>query len=1111
MDWVTALFALTPTILLLAQGTSCLRRPNAPLYVRRFGFLCSVLSGLSFILCLLLASGTLVLSAEFGLVMVQGSLARFGIAILLIGSALGAGMGLSVCGLEAGRRTHLLWLLGSGLGVSFLATARLLPLNTGDGESFRIYAYDLWWPPLLIYLSACLVESALSILRLHHRPIRLWVATAFIAGLALLALSQPQFGDPTSAVLWQSYLLLLLPASISVVTWLFFRIPRQRLTRMQRWLRRGLTVLPAVIGLLSGVYWAWGTPLSPMLTSWPSLLWLSWPLLVGLITPHQLYRAWRAGRIDWQALPRRTFQQSVLLVAIAVLALSLAALVSFVSINRTLALAGFVFAWILLAEAIAGGPLRAVFELLISRELWPAVRTRSTVVSAYLGSGLRDLLSLSSWPAVVVKTLAGVCVLIAVSELPNAGKTLIQPLKVSALPGRNEFGQSASERNELGQFFSERVVNTLSLLHKDLRKEIILFLQPDVEEVQGEVSFALVSASESMNPSATALGKSEDLEFGPVKIPLGLLVAPIQGPMRWLLDVHLIDGSIQAEQHGHSLLARSTTGETWKVTLPLTDPSQPVTPILPDIIASLSSEFAFKIITTDPTFAPTMTKSWEAFKSFKAGLKHWQEFEAKQDYQALNRTIEQFREATSKDPGFAFAYYRLGLALQKDGQPGAAAKAFRASLKADSTFAPAHIALASLLYDFEPHDLTASALPAASELNIAAHRAQINEARKLWQQIIHFPAWAVSVPNRASAYYGLCRQASRHARSSNNIEREHYLAYYYCKQAAALYASLSTAKRAKPAIKTGEASVLHTLGATLGRFQRHHFTGQSPEWNCWRSVLRQSPYSRDSLSYFKRALALLPDDYRIRCSAARAAYVLGDPEPMQRLRADPGAHVSLANGHRKLAKDRMMNGHSAVGARSYLLALNEYQEAIDLDPTHIEALTGYAMTFGEWRMQLSTSTDPDGPGLAIAQRAEAYARQGVALVTDKLDPVTEAMVRYALGKVLFAQARPTEAVKELETAVSLAASHSTAYEIRRELAQACLCAASTNRRGAPEESVQALEARAVGLLMKIRGRGLTRESRLNGAHARATGSSRVMSVCDAEFPIEGMPDPAAAF
>jgi hypothetical protein len=442
MDWVTALFALMPTILLSAQGTSCLRRSGAPLYVRRFGFLCSVLSGLSFVLCLLLASGTLVLSSEFGIVMVQGSPARFGIGVLLMGSALGAGMGLHVCCLEAGRLTRLWWLLGPGFLVGFLATSRLLPLNTGDAEPFRIYAYDLWWPPLLIYLSACLIESALSILRLHHRPVRLWVATALIAGLALLALSQPQFGDPTSAVLWKIYLVFFLPTSISLVTWLFFRIPRQRLTRVQWWTRRGLTVLPSGIALLSSVYWVWGLPLSPMLTSWPSLLWLSWPLLAGLVTPHQLYRAWRAGRVDWQELPRPTFQQGVLLVAIVVLTLSLAALVSLVSMNRPLALAGFVIACILLAEAIAGGPLRTVFQLLISQELWPALRTRSTTVSAYVGGGLRDLLSLSSWPAAAVKTLLGVCLLIALSELPNTGETLIQPFKVSALPGRNEFGQS---------------------------------------------------------------------------------------------------------------------------------------------------------------------------------------------------------------------------------------------------------------------------------------------------------------------------------------------------------------------------------------------------------------------------------------------------------------------------------------------------------------------------------------------------------------------------------------------------------------------------------------------------------------------------------------------
>jgi tetratricopeptide (TPR) repeat protein len=725
-----------------------------------------------------------------------------------------------------------------------------------------------------------------------------------------------------------------------------------------------------------------------------------------------------------------------------------------------------------------------------------------TAVSAYMGSGVRNLLSLNSWPAAVVKTLVGLCLLMALSELPNAGETRIQPFKVSAIPGRNEFGQSASERNELGESLSERVVNTLRLLQKELRKEIVLFLQPDAEEAQGEVGFALVAASESSSLGGTALGKSEDLEVGNVKIPLSLLIAPIQGPMRWLLGVHLINGSLQAEQQGYALLASSTAGETWKVIWPPTDSAQQVTPISPDVVASLANEFAFKIITTDPTLAPTMTKSWDAFQSFKAGLKKWKEFEAKQDYTALSRANELFREATAKDPGFALAYYRLGLALQRDGQPDTAAKVFQASLKADPTFIPAYIALASILYDLQPdHDLT-------------ARKMRVNEARKLWQQIIHFPAWAVSVPNRASAYYGLCRQASRQARRSTDVEveREHYLAYYYCKQAAALYASLSAATRAKPAIKTGEASVLHTLGMTVGRLQRHPFMGKRPEWDCWRGILQQSPYSHAALRYYRRALALLPDDHRIRCSAARTAYVLGDPEPLQRLDADPGAHVSLANSHRsKVAKDRMVNGHSAFGARGYLLALKEYQEAIDLEPTHVEALTGYAFTFGEWRANLATAQDPDGPGLAIAQRAEAYAHRAVALATDKLDPATEAIARFALGKVLLAQGRPTEAIKELETAIGLAANHPAVHEMRRDLMHACLCAASNKRSGLPEESVQGLEERAVGLLTKTRGNGLTPEFRPYGNRAYGIGPSWRASLCDAEFSMEGLPDPASPF
>jgi hypothetical protein len=89
----------------------------------------------------------------------------------------------------------------------------------------------------------------------------------------------------------------------------------------------------------------------------------------------------------------------------------------------------------------------------------------------------------------------------------------------------------------------------------------------------------------------------------------------------------------------------------------------------------------------------------------------------------------------------------------------------------------------------------------------------------------------------------------------------------------------------------------------LERILRRDCMGKSPEWNCRRSVLRHSPSSCDGLGYGKRALSLLPDDYRTRCYTVRAAYVLSDSECMQWLRIEFGGCVDFANDHRKAARD----------------------------------------------------------------------------------------------------------------------------------------------------------------------------------------------------------------
>lgn len=1195
MNWMTALLALIPTILLVVQGSSCLSRTSAPLYVRRFGVLCAMLAGLSLVLCLLLASGTLVLSSEFGIVMGQGPWARFGIALLLIGSALGSAMGLYVCYLEAGRQTRLSWVLGLGAVVGFLATVPLLfPLNTGDADLFHIYAYDLWWPPLLIYVSACLVESALSILRLHHSPVRLWIAAALIGSLALLALSQPQFGEPTSAVLWK-LCLLLLPVIMSVVTWLFFRIPRQGLTRVQRWIRQGLTALPTGIGLLSGISWIWGMPLLPILlpimTSWPWLLWLSWPLLVGLVTPHQLYRAWRVGRIDWQSLPRPTFQQSIVLMAIGVLALGLVALVSFVSLDRTIALGGFVMTWILLVEAIARGPLSHLLQRLIDWQQWSDMGIRVSNIGKCLASWLGSLLSVPSMPVLLGKALVGMTILVALNELPNAGKTLIQPFKVLALPERTELGKSSADREGAGQAILEQVVNNLGLLQQELRQEVILSLQPDSEDEGGRKKFELMSVGDSTNVSA-ALSKSPDLEIGGVKIPLGLLFTPVQGPIRRLLGVRAINASVQVDQHGYSLLASSDAGETWKLTVSPDARSSPPVPISPEIIAQLAAELAFHIIKSDEMFAPALTKSWTAFSPFREGLKEWRKFETNQDFRALRVAIAHFRAATQADPGFAFAHYRLGLALQKDGQPGMAVKAFRASLKADPNLIPAHIALASTLYDFERTSyLSEVGSPLDFLLKLPPQDERIEKARDLWLEVLRMPGRGDSVANLGSAYYGLCRQAYRqgrrqarlnspqedsnpnaktddktdaqahhpyssgrrsdHPENSDNQapdmtpEQWHYTAYYYCKRAEVLYASLATAQHTNPEVKKGEAYVLHTLGVILANFQRpnENSKGSQHGWNC--STDTESKLnSRESLQYFMRALDVLPDDYRLRCYAARTAYALDNRSRLlERLEADALAHLNLANAHRRLARvcaaieqmlpiegGRLENAtyrryerrchvekeplknEPSESVRHYQAALHEYYEVMRREPMNIEALTGYALTVWERLIHAGHSPELRGWIEYYAVQALSHARKAAALSLSPPDNIMPALVRSTLGKAFLAQGSSKWAIEELEEAVKQLPNHPAFHDIHWVLAQAYLCEAATGKgAGFRDEDARPLERRAVELLGDIRQQEGTREFQLYSDRSGVLDSPWGSLICNSSFGMESMPDPPLTF
>ena len=286
-------------------------------------------------------------------------------------------------------------------------------------------------------------------------------------------------------------------------------------------------------------------------------------------------------------------------------------------------------------------------------------------------------------------------------EIPNRGKTLLQPFKASVVKPKQGEVPSVEQQAAIGQAVFDHLVNTLGGLTQDLQPDVILLLPPD--PLRG-VQFRTIAAGGSGNIDPFLSGPSDlDLGVG-VKIPLGFVLTPVVKPVRWLLGVRIIEGNVLADPQGYTVLVRSSSGEVWQARLWPSEQSQDrLAPA--SAFKDLALELAFRIMSAEPSLASVgMTRSWGAFDRFREGLEYWQRYavqSGEQDPDALTQAIRSFRAAVGVDPAFALAHYRLGLALQKDGQPIAAAEALRTSLNKNPGFLPARVALASVLYSRE--------------------------------------------------------------------------------------------------------------------------------------------------------------------------------------------------------------------------------------------------------------------------------------------------------------------------------------------------------------------------------------------------------------------------
>lgn len=754
-------------------------------YPNWFPGLLAVAATVNLMFSILILRAGLVVSPEFGLAMMEGGVSAYlGILALVLLYALSLGLLVSAVRHMLGCSNWAVWSTLASLVVVALACAGVRSLDPGDSLPLQIVSYDLWWPPFVLWLLACLVEAALAVGQVESRMRRLCVHTFAAAAVALIAIQRPDFLEPRTQLLWQYIALIAFCLSAGLAplsVWWTLRQPGGNI-------RPPRSIVIVTLACFAAIGLAWGTwPEDQDRSIWIQGSWIVWGTTAIAVAAAFGWQAYRSRRQEMTTpIPASLGQRVLMASAVLAIAASVLDLFYFDVVDPALALAGTAMGWAMLAEAAGGGFLSHCYRLLRERAPngsrasavlhWGIANLRKTRASIVHSVG--RVFAASSLAGVLVKLGAGIVLLVALSEVPNAGTTIIGTFTV----------ESDGLQKDTGLALSDNLVYALHTLNESLRSDIAL--------VQGgaskSASFRFATANDGPANLGAALAKQPDMSVFGVNVPVGLLVAPIQAPMRWLLGVRVISGSIYTGPRYYTALAHSSSGDGWKAQIDLErrqskcalGPERPLVrqiagadgsssaagldtknSDIPETLPDLAEQLARQIITADGPSSAGMTRSSAALASFQCGWSAWQEFEAEKNPTKLDEAIKYFGEATKRDEGFSLAQYRLGRALQEAHQPGAAIEAFRASVATNPEFGAGLAAWASTLYDYNTFSVSQPATAStvgpgeSAEQRRAVGLFRTNEAARHWQTMVQAPARRVSPLERASAYAGLCLPA----------------------------------------------------------------------------------------------------------------------------------------------------------------------------------------------------------------------------------------------------------------------------------------------------------------------------------------------------------------
>ncbi|MGE5374002.1 MAG: hypothetical protein ACM3XO_03020, partial [Bacteroidota bacterium] len=907
---------------------------------RIIGLLTILLASLGILITSLYLSTDLALSPEFGIVLTRGPWATVFFYVTLLLLLLCLCLGWDLARVEAEKKSRSLLIYSSAGAVWLLCWIPdvFTKVTAGGPNEVPIYLFDIWWPPFAIWITVAFTDIALTILGVDSaitRSVAAMVMVDVVLWIALFFMPPPGFGWALTRTLWLTIPIFVLFAGIIMA------IYNRRKKKTDQKIPESRTPKEVWLDLKKSFH---DTPNEQLIRLAP---------LAGMA----------AGMII--LLFGSRFVGPVPLV------------------GPGLSIILLLVSWGFMTELITHGWYKSIKnryqkkKSIANGEGGDRAARRPNRSMRLFAIYMRRIFSFPKHWTALLKFALLLALLIVVKDVLDYGKTIIQPFQAIGFDDT-----TTPVASSLAASSDARLIDDLLLLSEQLRP-VLIFPNSSGRDSKRVDYVPAGSVSTSIDAALTG---AEDVDFGFVKLPAGVLFTPVQELTRPLARIRVVNGSIVSNGNDrYALLANTSDGSAWNVKLENT-------PDLRQAIPDLVEELAFQMISSeDKVQNYGFTKNYQAYQYFEQGLENVDTYKSLQDYDALAAAIQSFRKAAVMDPKFALAYYHLGLALQEDRQPYLAETAFRTGVDLNPNSIPLKNALAYHLYSFNGYFPPRPA--AVFETEAPNLKGKTEEARLLWQQIVSLPILQVYGADRASAYLGLCKDSLEHRGSDMN---KTYLAYFYCYKAHTLIERLPRDQQSEDKLRQAEAEALNNMGTViLGR----GFTKSKAidVWLCQDPGLDRNghdltymtyhpAYARAALSYYKAALVLQPRDPVIACNAAIAAWLEDQPERIAALDQSPQAHYKL--GQYDLARARLASSNTLGPSPYFKKAIAEFDAALSLDPTYQAALNDYAYTY--WVFQLNWhGEDPEKIKSAgkspMARQAEDHAREALRLANINQD------------------------------------------------------------------------------------------------------------------------------